>query len=854
MATCCITLAPSVKVSASAGDAGCVPSTPRDLEGNGFLVTFYYFEATEGQTDFSGADKNGNVFAGSDNSMLFVNGVMLDDDCYQMNNTSFRLTEPCLTNADIVSVAVFRQPESSGEGGTGQVSTLNVMTIPPGEDVARPMNQPASLELVTTQFDANWFLNDRIEEVEDKVDGLQVSTLNVTTVPQGEDVTRPMNRPASLELVTTQFDANWFLNDRIDEVEEKVDGLDIPDEFDPEGLASQEWVLDQSYITEQPLTDAIDKVVQDQLEVDQRQDNEIQLLETRVSQIESVSLDARYMFEGDGSLPRAGEFTILNGNEVAEQWIDANGLAFNEEALEGRPEWDKVTAGDVIRLGGSTSSGIAPAQGREADSFAEFKVTGIVTANSFTVELIRSASHPVPGVEYGVLLLSSFDPAGLASTEFVLEVSGQTLDASKQYTDNTVKDYIPKSGGDVTGKLTFKSGAYVDGSSNSVMNGRSSFNVRVHADRPATLESGSSYKAVLKVLKYEDQDGENSDRSLSPFVLYANGNIDTRQILSKGQIKIENNEFKVAKEDGTNVLRVRPNDNTTFNQPVIINDNLDMKDNRIIGCGPADPNRGHDVVNVDFLNEALGSIDTEVDTDELDSRYVSKEGDSVSSYLNVQSSSSGTSAKPFAVFTRNDFDTPKFHVTGTGSVCAGTTAGEAFMAYYDYDLVTLKKLKEEMEELRSQCTPLLWKYNPDVPANDLGNGEFNLGTNPDWDGTGSTYIYMSKLNARNKKWFGKNDDKAYSHDLGWWGMITITDYDPDIVLQAKTGKMHFNEDSNNYFKMHISYLKKNFSLYANRYYNINLPGFLPQFKYTNAMYSNGQTFSAFDLSDEEKKE
>ena len=282
----------------------------------------------------------------------------------------------------------------------------------------------------------------------------------------GEDTSQPTPKGYKEWLtrnnLKTQQDANWHLLHTIED-------LDIPDEFNPEGLvteeeleaaidplASREWVLDQSYITEQPLTDAIDEVVQNQLETDQAQDHEINLLEARVSQIESVSLDARYMFEGDGSLPRAGEFTILKGNEVAESWPEATGLTFNEEALEGKPEWDKVAVGDVIRLGGSTASGISPTFNREADSFAEFKVSAIVGPSTFTVELIRSASHPIPGVEYGVLLLSSFDPSGLATTEFVIEVSGQTLDASKQYTDNKLVDYIPKSGGDVTGELIAK--------------------------------------------------------------------------------------------------------------------------------------------------------------------------------------------------------------------------------------------------------------------------------------------------------------------------------------------------------------------------------------------------------------
>ena len=124
----------------------------------------------------------------------------------------------------------------------------------------------------------------------------QITTDNVALL--NEDTTTPTPKGYKDWLarngLQTQQDANWHLH-------HKIENLDIPEEFNPEGLvteeeleaaidplASREWVLDQSYITEQPLTDAIDKVVQDQLEVDQRQDNEIQLLETRVSQIESV--------------------------------------------------------------------------------------------------------------------------------------------------------------------------------------------------------------------------------------------------------------------------------------------------------------------------------------------------------------------------------------------------------------------------------------------------------------------------------------------------------------------------------------------------------------------------------------
>ena len=402
--------------------------------------------------------------------------------------------------------------------------------------------------------------------------------------------------------------------------------------------------------------------------------------------------------------------------------------------------------------------------------------------------------------------------------------------------------------------------------------------------------------------------GENGDRALSPFILFASGNIETQQILSHGQIKIENNELKVTKEDGTNAFRIQPNDNATFNQPVIAKEQVQAQDglmlaggdgkqnviakkgfagqlvhqdtgdlsedqrikwggntvwiykpvnmqgNKIDNVADPSPSETTGVVTVNYLNEALGNIESGTNTDELDERYVSKDGDEINSYLKVHSTSSGTSSVPFGVYTAGNTSSPKFHVTGSGSVRAGNTASDAFMAYYDHDLVTLKKLKEELEKIRSESLPLLWKYNPDVTANNLSQGEFNLGSNPDWDGDGSNYLYMAKLNPKGKKWFGKKGDGSYSHDLGWWGMLTIYDYDPDLVLQAKAGKVYFNEGTNNYFKIHISYLKKNFGLNAGRYYNINLPGFLPQWKYTNSMYTDGNTFSAFDLPDEEKKE
>ena len=84
------------------------------------------------------------------------------------------------------------------------------------------------------------------------------------------------------------------------------------------GLASETFVIESIDAATIAITAEYTQAIADQAQIqeerDAGQDNEISKLESRVSQIESVSLDARYMFEGDGTIPRDGEFTILAGS------------------------------------------------------------------------------------------------------------------------------------------------------------------------------------------------------------------------------------------------------------------------------------------------------------------------------------------------------------------------------------------------------------------------------------------------------------------------------------------------------------------------------------------------------------
>ena len=359
-------------------------------------------------------------------------------------------------------------------------------------------------------------------------DGVASSALTTNDIALlSDDTTQPTPQGykdwLTRNSLSTQQDANWHLL-------HKIDDLKIPDEFDPDGFATEEWVLDQSYITEQVVIDAVQEAVDDQKMVDEEQDREIEQIESRVSQIESVSLDARYVLEADSQIPRNGEFAVLKAgaSENANEWSEVAVIYFAEEAIDGKPDWEGVTENDVIRIGGSSAGIILPTdiESRTADTFAEFKVTGVPSERFFNVEMIRGSSQPMAGVEYGVLLLSSFDPSGLATTDFV------TSELAKKF---------DKSGGSITGTTSVEGGNFT----------------------------------------------------------------------------VKNQELRVKNSADENAFRVQPDSVVTFNIPASMNDVLDMKDNKIIGCGPADPSRGHDVVNVDFLNEALGTIDTNVGDAEL---------------------------------------------------------------------------------------------------------------------------------------------------------------------------------------------------------------------------------------------
>lgn len=513
-----------------------LPPATKDLEGTFILVSdgddTYVYECVAGL--------GGNGYLWRPRDIIYVEPQQ-PDQCVKIGDGNVRWSElpwlggrgpqggigPEGPQGEKAWGVIYRTVESvSAEGQTifRLMTTVEVETsmVTINGVILSPSNYTLTSDTLTLTNDIDTKDGDVVAvfswigAVESIIAGLNTADIETLSVrPTGVEA-----KPRSE--IKNQQEVNWYLLD-------KVDDLEIPEAIDQDALASKEWVLDQSYTTEQVVKDAISDQAADQALVDQDQDREIEALETRVSQIESVSLDARYLFEGDAQIPRDGEFTILKegGSEIAEQWSEAAVLYFAENALDGSPDWGGVTENDVIRIGGSSAGIIVPTdiESREADTFAEFRVESIAGERLFNVSLVRSASQPLAGVEYGVVLLSSFDPSGLATTDFVVSELAKKFD---------------KSGGTITGATAVE-----------------------------------------------------------------------------GQLSVKSQEFRVKNSEDANAFRIQPESQVTFNIPAMMNEELDMKDNKIIGCGPADPARGHDVVNVDFLNAAIGTIDTNVGDAEL---------------------------------------------------------------------------------------------------------------------------------------------------------------------------------------------------------------------------------------------
>ena len=133
--------------------------------------------------------------------------------------------------------------------------------------------------------------------------------------------------------------------------------------------------------------------------------------------------------------------------------------------------------------------------------------------------------------------------------------------------------------------------------------------------------------------------------------------------------------------------------------------------------------------------------------------------------------------------------------------------------------------------------PVLWKYNPDVMADQLGNGEFNLSADPENGSSSDWSIYFAKRDANGHYWYPHDSGNEWTHEIDAQ-MATIRGRDQNCV-HGKTTKWYFNQGTNNYARLTLVYYRSSNPLAGGKWYALHIPGYMPYFTFSADAQNNG---------------
>ena len=305
----------------------------------------------------------------------------------------------------------------SGGGGSGVV------------DLSKYVKRP------TNDFDGKWLLY-RETSSNNTGEWAPATTDAIETNGQlmfGDSKGRFKPTPEELGEITNQLKANRFMWDAIQQLDIDKNGIVVqPDEPTPsegEQLENGMFWFDNSedtmqlfiwhadsdaWIAVSPPITLEDRVAEGEeaqrIIIQQVQAGlaEQQTLKDKISALEGAVGEHGLIFTMDNSNPRAGEFNLKDGAmQLTNTLASADYITLSDTDRDGLPvDLGRITDGDVLRF--SSIDGQA----------AELKVTdgtnGVYAFTKLSGELDRLSEAP-----YDFILLSSFDPAGLATKDYV---------------------------------------------------------------------------------------------------------------------------------------------------------------------------------------------------------------------------------------------------------------------------------------------------------------------------------------------------------------------------------------------------------------------------------------------------
>ena len=132
------------------------------------------------------------------------------------------------------------------------------------------------------------------------------------------------------------------------------------------------------------------------------------MLKNKVNALEGVIGEYSLVFTMDNSNPRPGEFNLKDGAmQVTNTLASADYITLSDTDTGGNAiNLDRITEGDVLRF--------SSVDGQAAEIKIDDGTNGVYAFTKVSGELDRLSEMP-----YQFILLSSFDPAGLATIDYV---------------------------------------------------------------------------------------------------------------------------------------------------------------------------------------------------------------------------------------------------------------------------------------------------------------------------------------------------------------------------------------------------------------------------------------------------
>ena len=399
------------------GPQGIVgPEGPQGEKGWGVVYRTVETVSAEGQTIFRLM-----TTVEVETSMVTINGVILSPSNYTLTSDTLTLTNSIDTKAgDIVSVFSWIGAVESIIAGlnTADIETLSVR--PSGVE-AKPRSE------IKNQQEVNWYLLDKVDDLE-----IPEASAPFDGDMKGERITNLGNAEGNNDAVSKAVCKGWdmyTLESANDYCDKEIKKIDIPS---IDGLASQEWVLDQSYITEQVVTDAVSDQAQTQETIDSAQDTKITTLENKVDALEGTVVEAQFKADARDT-PSLGCFILQTiGKEKTNLFSQASEIILSTTDFTNKPiSAESILNGDLVRLVMSPTN------------YATYKVTGsYVRDDEITIEVeygtSGSENFVFDGAVYDFTHTTPFDVGSAATKQYVDAQDEVTLNAANSYADQAI--------------------------------------------------------------------------------------------------------------------------------------------------------------------------------------------------------------------------------------------------------------------------------------------------------------------------------------------------------------------------------------------------------------------------------